>query len=113
MLANRLLLSALAQFQRQFQAVIWTVLGTVLVTFSLCACVSLWFSRRIATPIQAMRNFAIRLEAGHLGDKLNIPQNDDFADLTPRLILVRCAWRRWSFSGGRSWRMCHRIGLFI
>lgn len=75
----------LAQFQRQFQTLIWTVLGTVLVTFSLCACVSVWFARSIATPIQAMRNFAIRLGGGHLGDKLNIPQNDELGDLATEL----------------------------
>lgn len=75
----------LEQFQRQFRTLIWTVFGTLILTFVLCALISEWFTRTIATPIKAMRNFAIRLGGGHLGDKLNIRQSDELGQLATEL----------------------------
>lgn len=73
------------QFQRQFQTLIWTVLGTLILTFLLCALISEWFTRTIATPIKAMRNFAIRLGGGHFGEKLNVRQSDELEQLATEL----------------------------
>lgn len=75
----------LEQFQRQFQKLIWTVLGTLILTFLLCALISEWFTRTIATPIKAMRNFAIRLGGGHFGEKLNVRQSDELEQLATEL----------------------------
>lgn len=75
----------LDQFQRQFRRVIFTVLGTLIVTLLLCAFISEWLARNIARPIQAMRNFAIEVGRGHLGEKLNIHQNDELGQLAIEL----------------------------
>lgn len=75
----------LAQFQRQFRTVTGTVLGTLVLTILLCALISEWFARSIATPIQAMRNFAIRLGGGHFGDKLNIRETNELGQLATEL----------------------------
>ena len=75
----------LDQFQRQFRRVIFTVLGTLIVTLLLCAFISEWLARNIARPIQAMRNFAIEVGRGHLGEKLNIHQNDEVGQLAIEL----------------------------
>ncbi|MBD1936084.1 HAMP domain-containing histidine kinase [Microcoleus sp. FACHB-68] len=75
----------LSQFQRQFRTVISTVLGTLLLTFLLCGAISLWLARSMATPIQAMSRFAVRLGSGHLGEKLNIFGSDELGQLAIEL----------------------------
>ena len=75
----------LDQFQRQFLTVMLTVLGTLILTVTLCAFISERFARNMARPIQAMRNFAIELGRGHLGGKLNIDQNDELGQLATEL----------------------------
>ncbi|HEY9692796.1 MAG TPA: hypothetical protein V6D15_11350 [Oculatellaceae cyanobacterium] len=56
----------LEQFQRQFRTVIFTAIGTLLLTLFLCALISEWLARNIARPIQAMSNFAIAVGSGNL-----------------------------------------------
>lgn len=75
----------LEQFQLQFRTVIFTVLGTLILTLLLCALISERLARNIARPIQAMRNFAIEIGSGHLGEKLNIRQNDELGQLATEL----------------------------
>lgn len=75
----------LEQFQLQFRTVIFTVLGTLILTLLLCALISERLARTIARPIQAMRNFAIQIGRGHLGEKLNIRQNDELSQLATEL----------------------------
>ncbi|WP_254173503.1 sensor histidine kinase [Planktothrix pseudagardhii] len=75
----------LAQFQAKFQTVIWTILGSLVVTFLLCAVISEWFTRSIAQPIQAMSLFAMRLGSGHLGEKLTLNQSDEVGQLALEL----------------------------
>ncbi len=75
----------LRQFQRQFRTVVFTVLGTLLLTVILCALISEWLARNIAQPIQAMRNFAGQIGSGHLGEKLNIQQEDELGQLATEL----------------------------
>jgi signal transduction histidine kinase len=75
----------LNQFQRQFRIVILTVMGTLLVTLLLCAFISERLARNIARPIKAMCNFAIEVGRGHLGEKLNIHQNDELGQLATEL----------------------------
>lgn len=75
----------LEQFQRQFRRVIFTVLGTLALTVLLCALISERLARNIAKPIQAMCKFAIQVGTGHLGEKLNIYQNDEIGQLAAEL----------------------------
>lgn len=75
----------LTQFHRQFHGIIFTVLVTLLLTFLLCALISVWLARSLATPIQAMRNFAVRIGSGHLGEKLNIQRRDELGQLATEL----------------------------
>jgi signal transduction histidine kinase len=75
----------LDQFQRQFLKVILTVLGTLMVTLLICAFISEGLARNMARPIQAMRNFAIQVGRGHLGEKLNIRQRDELGQLATEL----------------------------
>lgn len=75
----------LDQFQHQFRTVIYTVLGTLILTVLLCALISERLARNIARPIQAMSNFAIQIGSGHLGEKLNIRQNDELGQLATEL----------------------------
>ncbi|MDP8966351.1 MAG: HAMP domain-containing histidine kinase [Cyanobacteriota bacterium] len=75
----------LEQFQRQFRIVIFTILGTLSLTLLLCAFISERLARNIARPIQAMRNFAIQVGSGHLGEKLNIHQKDELGQLATEL----------------------------
>jgi signal transduction histidine kinase len=75
----------LEQFQRQFRTVIFTVLGTLALTVLLCALISELLARNMARPIQAMRNFAIQVGSGHLGEKLNIRQEDELGQLAIEL----------------------------
>jgi len=75
----------LKQFQRQFLRVILTVLGTLMLTLTLCAVISERLARNMARPIQAMRNFAMQVGRGHLGEKLNIRQNDELGQLAIEL----------------------------
>ena len=75
----------IAQFQRQFLRVILTVLGTLSLTLLLCAFISERLARNMAKPIQAMRNFAMEVGRGHLGEKLNIRQNDELGQLATEL----------------------------
>src|SRR5919202_4907277 len=75
----------LSQFQRQFRRVILTILGTLLFTVLLCALISERLARNLARPIKAMSNFAIQVGRGHLGDKLNIRQNDELGQLASEL----------------------------
>lgn len=75
----------LDQFQRQFRTVIFTVLGTLVLTVLLCALISERLARNIARPIQEMRNFAIEVGSGHLGEKLNIRQKDEIGELAKEL----------------------------
>jgi signal transduction histidine kinase len=76
---------ALEHFQRQFRTIVFTVLGTLLLTFLLCALISERLARNIANPIEAMRNFAIAVGTGHLGEKLSITQNDELGQLAIEL----------------------------
>ncbi len=71
----------ITQFQRQFRWVIFTVLGTLIVTFLLCAFISIWLARSIAEPIQGMCRFAIRLGNGYFGEKLTLASNDELGQL--------------------------------
>ncbi|HEY9709809.1 MAG TPA: HAMP domain-containing protein, partial [Oculatellaceae cyanobacterium] len=73
------------QFQRQFLTVIVTILGTLILTVTICAFISERLARNIARPIEAMRNFAIEIGRGHLGEKLNIAQNDELGQLATEL----------------------------
>lgn len=75
----------LKQFQRQFLTVILTILGTLILTVTICAFISERLARNIARPIEAMRNFAIEIGRGHLGEKLNIDQNDELGQLATEL----------------------------
>ncbi|MBD2447017.1 HAMP domain-containing protein [Nostoc sp. FACHB-152] len=75
----------LKQFQRQFLRVIWSVLGTLVVTILLCALISSRFARSLSKPIEIMRNFAIRMGSGHFGDKLIIQQNNELDQLAAEL----------------------------
>lgn len=75
----------LEQFQRQFRLVIFTVLGTLLVTVLLCAMISEQLARNMAKPIESMRNFAIAVGRGHLGEKLDIRQTDELGQLATEL----------------------------
>jgi signal transduction histidine kinase len=75
----------LEQFQRQFRIVIFTILGTLSLTLLLCAFISERLARNMARPIQAMRNFAIQVGSGHLGEKLNIHQKDELGQLATEL----------------------------
>ena len=75
----------LGQFQHQFRIVIFTVLGTLILTVTLCAFISERLARNMARPIEAMRNFAMEVGRGHLGEKLNIRQNDELGQLATEL----------------------------
>ncbi len=75
----------LKQFQQKFATVVWAVLWAVLFTVFICALISDWFARTISSPIKVMRNFAIRVGSGHLGDKLNIRQGDELGQLATEL----------------------------
>ncbi|WP_370587940.1 ATP-binding protein [Trichocoleus sp. FACHB-591] len=75
----------LEQFQRQFRNVALTVLGTLALTVVLCALISEWLARNMARPIQAMRNFAIQIGSGHLGEELSIQQADELGQLATEL----------------------------
>ena len=75
----------LEQFQRQFVRVILTVLGTLILTVFLCALISEKLARNMARPIKEMRNFAIEVGRGHLGEKLNIDQKDELGELGTEL----------------------------
>ncbi|HEY9631758.1 MAG TPA: sensor histidine kinase [Coleofasciculaceae cyanobacterium] len=75
----------LEQFQRQFLTVILTILVTLILTVTLCAFISERLARNMASPIQAMRNFAIQIGRGHLDEKLNIRQNDELGQLATEL----------------------------
>lgn len=75
----------LKQFQQKFQTVIWTVLGALVITVFICSLISARFARTISTPIQAMRNFAIRVGSGHLGDKLYLERGDELGQLATEL----------------------------
>jgi len=75
----------LGQFQRQFARVIWSVLGTLVVTIFLCALISTRFARSLSKPIETMQNFAIRLGSGHFGDKLIIHENNELDRLAAEL----------------------------
>lgn len=72
---------SLAQFKKQFQAVVLTVLATLGMTLLLCGAISAWFARSLAMPVLAMRNFAVRLGGGHFGEKLVISASDELNDL--------------------------------
>ncbi len=76
---------SLEQFQRQFARVIWTVLGTLGLTILLCALISDRFARSLSKPIEAMRNFAIRVGSGHFGDRLTIRQSIELDQLAIEL----------------------------
>jgi signal transduction histidine kinase len=75
----------LAQFQRQFAVLVWTVLGALLLTVLLCAVISDRFAHSLAKPIQTMRNFAIRMGSGHFGDKLTMRQSNELDQLALEL----------------------------
>jgi signal transduction histidine kinase len=75
----------LAQFQRQYRTIIFTIFGTLLFTVLVCALISEWLARNMARPIQAMRNFAIEVGRGHLGGRLNIRQDDELGELAGEL----------------------------
>jgi len=75
----------LKQFQHQFLRVTLTVLGALSLTLLLCAFISERLARNMAKPIQAMRNFAMEVGRGHLGEKLNIRQNDELGQLATEL----------------------------
>lgn len=91
LLRNQQLLGALRmsitlqQYQRQFARVIYTVLGTLIVTVFLCSLISEWLARNLSRPIQLMQQFAIRLGGGHFGDKLMIRQNNELDQLALEL----------------------------
>ncbi|HEY9761079.1 MAG TPA: ATP-binding protein [Trichocoleus sp.] len=75
----------LEQFQRQFATVIWTVIGTLVLTILLCAVISDRFARSLSNPVEKMRNFAIRMGGGHFGDKLIICQSNELDQLAIEL----------------------------
>lgn len=75
----------LDQFQRQFARVIWTVLGSLLLTILLCAVLSDRFARSLSQPVETMRNFAIRVGSGHFDGKLTIRQSNELDQLAIEL----------------------------
>lgn len=75
----------LDQFQRQFARVIWTILGTLVLTIFLCALLSDRLARSLSKPIETMCNFAIRLGNGHFGDTLVIRQSNELDELALEL----------------------------
>ncbi|XHX79896.1 MAG: sensor histidine kinase [Stenomitos frigidus ULC029] len=75
----------LKQFQHQFARVLWTVLGSLLLTILLCALISDRLARSLSAPIETMRNFAIRLGGGQFGDRLTLNQTDELGQLAIEL----------------------------
>ncbi|HEY9897091.1 MAG TPA: HAMP domain-containing sensor histidine kinase [Candidatus Sericytochromatia bacterium] len=75
----------LKQFQHQFERVLWTVLGSLLLTILLCALISDRLARSLSAPIETMRNFAIRLGGGQFGDRLTLNQTDELGQLAIEL----------------------------
>lgn len=75
----------LEQFQFQFTKVIWSVLGTLVLTILLCALLSTRLARELSKPIETMQTFAMRLGSGHFGDKLIIHQNNELDQLAAEL----------------------------
>ncbi|MDX2100193.1 MAG: ATP-binding protein [Leptolyngbyaceae cyanobacterium bins.59] len=75
----------LEQFRRQFERVIWTILGALLITIFLCALLSDRLARSLSKPIEVMRNFTIRVGGGHFGDRLTIRQSNELDQLAVEL----------------------------
>ncbi|MBD2248057.1 ATP-binding protein [Nostoc sp. FACHB-888] len=75
----------LEQFQLQFAKVIWSVLGTLVLTILLCTLISTRLARGLSKPIETMQTFAMRLGSGHFGDKLIIHQNNELDQLAAEL----------------------------
>lgn len=75
----------LEQFQRQFNRIIWTILGTLGLTILLCALISDRLARSLSKPIEKMRSFAIRIGSGHFDDRLAISQSNELDQLATEL----------------------------
>jgi signal transduction histidine kinase len=75
----------LTQFQRQFYSLVATVAIAAVLTFLLCSLISVWLARSLAMPILAMRDFAVRIGSGHLGEQLNFQGRDELGHLAREL----------------------------
>jgi signal transduction histidine kinase len=76
----------LEHFQRQLRHNFTAILATGLLTFGLCALVSLGLARGMARPIQAMRDFAVRVGKGSFGEKLDVRRQDELGELATELV---------------------------
>lgn len=72
-------------FDAQLRQRLQTVFLTMSLSFLVCALVSLWLARSIATPIQAMRDFAVRVGSGQFHAKLGIHRGDELGQLAAEL----------------------------
>jgi signal transduction histidine kinase len=75
----------LDRFEQELQRNLYATLFTALLVFLVCMLVSVAVARSIAEPIQAMRNFAVRVGSGHFGDKLHVHRKDELGELAVEL----------------------------
>ncbi len=75
-------LAGLRAYQRDTVGIVLGALGLVLLG---SAGLSAFLARGLASPIQQMRNFAVRLGQGHLKDRLPITRRDELGDLAIEL----------------------------
>lgn len=75
----------LDQFEQELQGNFYATLLSVLLVLILCGIVSSVLARSLAEPMEAMRNFAVRVGGGHFGDRLHVHREDELGQLAVEL----------------------------
>src|SRR5262249_29162803 len=77
--------TTLEDFQRQRRNSLYAVLVVLAITLLLCTLLSAWLAQGIAAPIAGMRNFAVRIGAGHFGEEVVPKRRDELGELAVAL----------------------------
>lgn len=75
----------LAEFNEQWRRLFLTLVSALGAAFLLCGLASLWLARSLARPIQAMRNFAVRIGKGQFHERLEVRRDDELGQLASEL----------------------------
>jgi len=79
---------SLEEFQSQLRNRWRTLMSSVAVTFGLCVAASFLLARGFASPIQAMRDFAVQIGSGRFPETLQLQRSDELGELGAELAAM-------------------------
>jgi signal transduction histidine kinase len=79
----------LASFSAQQRRTAITITGIVVAVLALCTLVSVWIAKRLGTPVQRMRDFAVGVGLGRAVERLDESGRDEIGELAAAMNAMK------------------------